>query len=157
MSTVLATDLRAVPVGYSAANEQLKQLASRLNARLRGYFGWLYYGHEPVIDAVYKGYNCRIYGMNQPWQGETNTSVSCIVELPKRTRFRLGMQNVEHVSTNFFVNLEPMEPRPRTDLPDEALERVLPENLQSVLQRLSLPYALLVNHDRITLHSVQPV
>lgn len=150
MSTVLATDLRATPVSYGAANQQLQQLARRLNSRLQGHFGWLFVGHEPVIEADYRGFHCRVYGMNQPWGGKNGTTVSCIVELPRRTGWRLTMQNVQQVSTNFFVNLEPAEPRPRTNLPEESLGQVLPADLQAVLQQLPLPFALLINYDRIT-------
>lgn len=150
MSLALTADLRAVPIDYKAANEQLQQLAGRLQARLRGRFSWWYFGDEPVINANYQGFTCRVFGMNQPWRGRTNTSLSCIVELPQRIPFRLRVQNVQQVSTNFFVSLQSVPVEPRSSMPDVALQRVLPDNLLQALQTLKLPFELVVNHDRIT-------
>ncbi len=149
MSLVMTGGLGPVSVPYAAANRELRQLAERLQSRVEGRFSWWYFS-RPTIDCVHQGFRCRVFGMNQLWAGKTNTSVSCIVELPKRTAFRLRMESAALVSTNFFANLESSPAIPRSNLAADALARVLPKSLQQALGRLDLPYQLVLNHDRIT-------
>jgi len=149
MSLAMTGGLGAVPVPYAAANRELQQLAERLQSRVEGRFSWWFFS-RPTIDCVHQGFRCRVVGMNQLWAGDTNTSVSCIVELPKQTRARLRMESTALISTNFFADLEPSPAVPRSNLAADALSKVLPDSLQQMLGRLDLPYQLVLHHDRIT-------
>lgn len=149
MSLVMTGDLGAVPVPYAAANRELQQLAERLQSRVEGRFSWWFFS-RPTIDCVHQGFRCRVFGMNQLWAGKTNTSISCIVELPERTPFRLRMESAALTSVNFLADLETATAVPRGNLAAGALARVLPDSLRATLGRLGVPYQLVINHDRVT-------
>ncbi len=139
----------AEPVGYPKINSELSELAQCLGAELQGHFGISYFSH-PRIDARYRGYRCRVFGMNHDWSGPNGSSVSCIVELPRHIRHRLRLQNREIVRTTAWFNLEFDEREARTDLDKEALQRVLPDPLRTQLQKAEFDYLLTVNFDRVT-------
>lgn len=146
---IIQLSLDATPVGYPRINSELTELARRLETELHGRFGISYFSH-PRIDAQYRGYQCRVFGMNHDWSGPNGSSVSCIVRLPRHIRHKLRLQNKEIVRTTAWFNLEPFDAELMTDMDETALQRVMPQALRSQLQRVDFAYLLTVNFDRIT-------
>lgn len=129
-------------------NDELALLAKELKTEMVGHFTHSYYAERPMMEAIYKGFRCKIVGLTH---GNGGLSVSIVLLMPKSTRFNLRLQNVVGVRINHYVDLERTEAEPVYNMTDEIAFRVLHPVIHYELLRSGLDYLLTITDDRITL------
>lgn len=141
---------------HGKLNRELAKLAEWAGTKMIGKAGAWHYDGEPMMEGRVQGFPFKVYYlMHRAGFGGIIMfpSISLVMELAKPIPYKLKMRNKDGVRLNFYVEGIPEDPGPVTDMPQQLLDEVVPQELREMFRtkELELEYVFRISEKQIVI------